>query len=302
MTTFDPTSPPGPNDTYSPATATATTTDPFAAITAGAQPKPGAKRSTTPIGVPKGFTTPFSFDIHAAAGETDATPYAVQGLRGVQYFSGDEWTNLPPNGSPDLIALQQSLIQTGLLSSTGVVLGSADSKTASAMAKLLAASNSAGTQWEDTLAARLAAKAQGDQLTAPRTKAPLVIKLTDPNDIKAVVRTAAQKILGGDLDPGELDQFVANYQTAEQAYQTQSYTAGGFNPETGQQDPFLTQGVDTSGNPLPPSTGVPVIAKPPALTQGGVEEQLRAAHPDQATVTQFGNSMDNILSTLRQSA
>jgi hypothetical protein len=61
------------------------------------------------------------------------------------------------------------------------------------------------------------------------TRAPLVIELPSAEDLGAVLRQSASKLLGRDPTPAELSAFVADFQADSSAYQREAYgkTTGG---------------------------------------------------------------------------
>jgi hypothetical protein len=62
------------------------------------------------------------------------------------------------------------------------------------------------------------------------TRAPLVIELPSAEDLGAVLRQSASKLLGRDPTPAELSAFVADFQADSSAYQREAYgkaTGGG---------------------------------------------------------------------------
>jgi hypothetical protein len=63
-----------------------------------------------------------------------------------------------------------------------------------------------------------------------RARAPLVIELPSAEDLGAVLRQSASKLLGRDPTPAELSAFVADFQADSSAYQREAYgkaTGGG---------------------------------------------------------------------------
>lgn len=133
--------------------------------------------------------------------------------------------------------------------------------------------NDAVTHWQKTGAGRT----------------PLVVKLMNPDDLRVTLQDTAQKLYGQFLPDEQVNKFVASFQAMQTAEQNQAYIAGGFNPETGQQD---TGGFSTLGGTItaPPSPGAEA------------ETYIRSNFPNQVAATQFGNAMGNIIDTLRNPA
>lgn len=138
------------------------------------------------------------------------------------YVSTDVWE--PQNLSPPTVAqLQVMLNEAGLLGD-GFTPGAYDETTRKAYGDLLARANATGSTWESMLARMrdnpLAAEAQQND------RAPLVTRLSNPEDLKTVFRTAAKRALGyGNIPDEDLDRMVAAYQGMESSSQQAQYGA-----------------------------------------------------------------------------
>lgn len=253
MAGFDPTAPPKKGAAYG--------NSPVASTTG---PKP--------IGVPAGYkagktVTPGLFGLGTIAAGTDTYQVAPN------YYTGDEYGSVPgfPTKMPDIAQLQQYLVQAGLLDDKKTIYGQWDAVSAKAFASILGSANQQGTDWQDTLAQRLTLADQQGLLDRQdtSTRAPLQVKYTNPEDLKATAQNVAQTLYGGNLSEDDLAKFVTSYQSMESQAQTTSY------------------------NQAP--TGGAVTAPPdPSVA---VESQIRADHPDQVAATQFGARMKDIIGT-----
>lgn len=135
-----------------------------------------------------------------------------------KYFSGDE--DAINSYSKETIAqLQYNLSKNGLMGrkyTPGVV----DNQTRSGFKELLGISNRQGTDWINALGSVSQAGA------STGTKLP-AYQLTNPEDLKAVFRKAAQDSLGRNLQDGDINRLVETYQAQEAQYQKQVSTVGG---------------------------------------------------------------------------
>jgi hypothetical protein len=135
-----------------------------------------------------------------------------------RYFSGDE--DAINSYSKETIAqLQYNLSRNGLMGrkyTPGIV----DNQTRSGFKELLGISNRQGTDWVKALGSvSQAGVSTGTKLPA--------YQLTNPEDLKAVFRKAAQDSLGRNLQDGDINRLVETYQAQEAQYQKQVSTVGG---------------------------------------------------------------------------
>lgn len=120
-------------------------------------------------------------------------------------------------------------------------------------------------------------------------RSPLVVKLTNPDDLRVTLQKTVQDLYGGNLPETDVQSFISAFQSSQAAEQTAAYTAGGFNPETGQAD--LSGTLNGGGT---------VTA--PASPTAAAEQYVRTKYPNQVAATQFGNAMDSIITTLKNPA
>lgn len=166
-----------------------------------------------------------------------------------KYWTGDEWK--PASWSPDEIAeLQTALVQAGLIDGAEVRLGVFDEETRNGFEKLLGRANGMGLTWEDALVTAL---------ESPEPAEPLQVKLTDPNDLRRVFKTAAFEVSSTQFTPGQIDAMVASYHEKEREYQE-----------------ALARGEETVFAPPDPGTFVEMEAER-VNPEGVIEERLQDA-------------------------
>lgn len=271
-------------------------TDPYAAATDTSTPGvptiPAGRDTSKPIGVAPGynptFLMPGQADVAQYVPGFAQVPNIFQGT--VNYFKGDEYYQLPHGA--DLATLQQQLVSLGMLNPTGIQYGSVDTKTVAAFAHLLADSNAAGVAWSDMLQTKIAIAKGGGQGVSARTRAPLIVRVTDPDALKQTFQKVAQTLYGGNLPDDVVNNLVTTYQSMESNYQTQAYQAAGYNPLTGQTD--VTQTPEAAG-------ATPIVVKQPDPS-AFAEAQIRHNYPNQVAATEFGNAMNDILNTFTAGA
>lgn len=205
-----------------------------------------------------------------------------------RYFDGDEW--IPAAWSPEKIAdLQRSLIAAGLIDlSSTVRIGVYDDVTRSAFGGLLATSNGSGLSWTTALAsvAAVTAKAGG----APG-EASLPVKLSNPDDLKAIFRKVAIDTLGQGYTDDQLNGLVAAYQSQERAAQTSAY-----------EQPFAAAASakvgDVVGGGATPGGTTTGIVSPTTFA----ETQIREQNPALAGAHDILGGVDQFMSIIRSPA
>ena len=206
------------------------------------------------------------------------------------YVLGDEWGELPTDGAA-LAELQRQLIAAGYMDDSNVVFGSPDLKTASAMAELLGSSNATGKVWRTTLAERLAMAGLQPPKKERAQALPLTIELSNPDDIRAMIQSGANEMFGKYLDPVEVEKFVSSYQAQQAAFQTEQYSASGFEPATGREilNPDGTRATRS------------VTSTAPATGEGAQRQffgQMAEAHPTETRAAIFTDKLDEIINGL----
>lgn len=143
-----------------------------------------------------------------------------------RYWKGDEWSTPRGLSSEDRAALQLLMKQLGFIDPKArIVLGEWDQKSATAFKNVLAWANVNGTDW--TVALSAMAKSAEQYPPDIEERAPLVSRVSNPDELKAALRETLKAKLGtGDaVDEAGLDRMVAAYQQKEKAFQQQAYNA-----------------------------------------------------------------------------
>lgn len=188
----------------------------LAAISAGGSADPNA-----PIGVPSGYQAPFETSQGFQPGSGPAI--TVEDYRPDPYMPGDDLrpASLPPER---IIGIQQSLVDAGLLRGR-FQAGVWDATTRNAYRTLLGYANQLGTTDEFALR-RWAATGMGEVEPASAPRQPFVATVSNPDDIRALLRDAfREKVGSGKIDDARLDAMVKAYQGSEVGAQRSQYDA-----------------------------------------------------------------------------
>jgi len=215
-------------------------------------PPAPAKKGTghKPLGVPEDYIVNRPLDpsniVDAVRG--DVAPVTGAPLTFAQpprYFTGDDL--LPATLSPEKIALlQRDLVNAGLIGpKTKFRLGVWDDASRSAFRNLLEYANASGLDQKQALQRYGQAEQMGGAGSdgAGSTRQPLVTKVTNPDDLRAVADTVARAKLGRKLAPDEVDRFVKAFQGREAGAQA-AYNAdptGGTVTDAPNPQAFLAQ-------------------------------------------------------------
>jgi len=202
--------------------------------------------STSYIGVPGGYgylprQNRGGFNVFGAlgvptfgdqSGSVNGAPVAPK------YQTGDEFTvaSMPPE---QLARLQQQLASAGLIgSNTKIRVGIADDATVAAFKSLLGFANVNGLDWHSALS---------KLMTNPPVDTTPSIEQTSPMDEDLALYSAAQKLLGRDPTPQQLDGFRPYYNALTTTQQTDTLAA---------RQPSVdgTTGGLTSSSPISPTT------------------------------------------------
>ena len=179
-----------------------------------------------PIGVPEDFSTTRRRPIQPRhRGWSGPIPFS--GSETVEvvptFFAGDDYK--PAKLTPENIArLQRQLAAGGVL--TGKFrIGVWDEPSRNAYRKVLSYANQRGLTDDAEALAELAQTVEFDPgAVEAAERAPLKVNLSNPADIKKLLKSTAKDVLGyGNLDEGTLDRLVATYQSMERQTQTQDY-------------------------------------------------------------------------------
>lgn len=139
-----------------------------------------------------------------------------------RYFDGYEWR--PASWSPNVIAdLQRQMVDAGLITEDSrLQVGVWDETSRGAFTKLLGFANASGTTWEQALQRWSEMSAAFPQQGGPE-RPPLQVRLSNPDDLKRVFRTAVIDTLGAGWDDTKLTSLVNAYQALERHFQETEY-------------------------------------------------------------------------------
>jgi hypothetical protein len=170
-----------------------------------------------------------------------------------------------------MIDLQRRMEAAGLYSGD-YTLGVWGSQDVNAYEQLLATANYAGRKdAEGALLNELIAAPKREKKAA---RAPLTIRLSNPDDIKALAKKTALELYGGNIDDATTQAITDAIHSSETNFQTRAYNAA----ETGGA---VTESAD-------PST----IA----------EQKIREEKPNEVAAFNFGSSFRDVLSTMTNNA
>jgi hypothetical protein len=224
-----------------------------------------------PIGVPAGYVAEkprsnFDFSYLYGAGPTiKSNP---------RYVAGHQYNpaTLPVD---DIIDLQQKLVAAGLMDDGDYTVGVWDNVSTKAYEQLLGEANMSGDDEETALTRRIQTTQLHPKEKEKKTRPPLIVRLSNPDDLRAVAKRAASDLYGGNLPDEDVERFVASYRSMEDQYQRQ-------------QDAMQYTGVE-------PGPGGTVTQ--PADPEVMLENQVRREHPNEVAATAFGARMNDIIST-----
>lgn len=191
-------------------------------------PPPDKAKSRKPLGVPEGYTAERVEYVDNPDQFGPGEPLAITRQAQPRYFDGAEF--VPARLGPEKIArIQSVLAQVGLIGpKTAFRLGVWDETSRNAYKNLLEFANSYGVDESEALDLYSQSVAvRGDGATAgvggglPRTK------LSNPEDLAAVVDTVARARIGRKVDDGFTQRFISAYQQAEQAEAAAAMGEGG---------------------------------------------------------------------------
>lgn len=225
-----------------------------------------------PIGVPPGFT-PTKPVYGPFAGDNASGVYAdVHSYRAavpLQHFAGDEWR--PGSLTPAEIAeLQADLVEAGLLKPNSYSRGAWGPESAAAYEKVLSASNASG----------LPASMMLDRFKSGRPpdesakRAPNVVALTHPDDIRDMVNQTAVRTIGRNLRDDEVEPLINTFQQYQRDYQRALYAA------------------DAEGAPAESE-----VVEPPDF-ESEAKRRIRAANPQEAAQSGAMQRQQEFLSLL----
>lgn len=145
------------------------------------------------------------------------------------YMEGDEFSLWDAMSDRRKAETQLAMIEAGVLSESRVpILGQFGGATIRAFGDLLGYSNETGMTWSAALSRLLSDDEQARRsgpVSSGRSRAPLQVRTSNPDDLKAAFRQAARRNRGGVfIDEAQLDSMVASYQEKEAAAQRAAYS------------------------------------------------------------------------------
>lgn len=167
-----------------------------------------------PLGPPQGFYAEQG-EILGAQRDPSFTPYV----------NGDEW--VPAYGVPpeDRERLKARMNAAGLYGTTGYQSGSWTREDANAYQQVLEAANGMGVRDANVVIDNIAQEVRkGPRVQGPR--APLVSRITDPNAVRAIVRSSALDLTGSRLSDEDERRIVDAYRSYQQGLDQSAYAAG----------------------------------------------------------------------------
>jgi hypothetical protein len=145
---------------------------------------------------------------------TVVTPYGTL-QKTPRYFEGDE-DQIATFRPEEIATIQKRMQKAGLLGSK-YRIGIADDVTVSKFKEVLAQANRTGSNWDAALSTLQASQQVGG----------LTYKVSNPEDIRAVVQQTAAKVLGRSADDQLVNRIVKSYQQL-QVEEQQGMTVGGM--------------------------------------------------------------------------
>jgi len=190
-------------------------------ISMPALPTLAAGNARQPLGPPQGFYTE-----QAAFLGPEADPeFQSKG----PYINGDEWMPAYGMSVEDRDRLKARMNAAGLYGTSGYASGSWTQADANAYQIVLEAANGMGKRDPNVVIDNLAASARaGARVQGPR--APLVSQISNPDDIRAVLRKSAYELTGSRLSDEDENRLIAMYQGQQGAVNQAAYAGAGGAP------------------------------------------------------------------------
>jgi hypothetical protein len=187
-----------------------------------------------------------------------------------QYVEGDEWK---PGGKDytTIQNLQYKLYQNNLYDSEAEFrVGEWDEADADAYRRALTAANANFMTVEEWLEAATANPTM--RIQAKKARKPLVVTVTDPDDLKAIARSSASTLFGRNVQiPDEfMDQMIAGYQQLQRDRAIENYNLEEIGGET---------------------VGVPT-------EQAYIQRQIQERYPSATQDDEFSTAMDSVMAGL----
>lgn len=192
----------------------------------------GFQRPTDPIGVPRGYLGP-----GAVRPQTGDPRFTAGGLGGFsRELVQQPYTQI---GSLEIHGWEEAEVKSlqrvfqllgppfGFSARQRFIPGVADPPTTTAWRRLLGFANEKGLSWREAIQklydVGLREGVLGGGGAGGRRRAPLVVKLSNPDDIKRAAQLVAQKTVGKDLPENVLSGIVTDFHAGERSIQTEAY-------------------------------------------------------------------------------
>jgi hypothetical protein len=186
--------------------------DPLAGLDLTPPPMAPSGSARQPLGPPLGYYT-----------EGAAIDPARAGFK--PYITGDEWVPATYE-TADRDRLKSRMNAAGLYGTAGYQSGSWTQSDANAYEEVLKASNATFTRDENVVIDNIAAEVKkGPRAMGPR--APLVSRISNPDDIRAVIRDSAYSLTGSRLSDEDEQRLISMYQGQQGAADQAAYGAAG---------------------------------------------------------------------------
>lgn len=194
--------------------------DPLAGMNFAPPPMaaPASGSTRQPLGPPQGY-----YQEQAAFQGAQADPeFAAMG----PYIQGDQWTPAFSMSTEDRDRLKARMNAAGLYGTTGYQSGSWTAEDAQAYQTVLESANGMGKRDPNVVIDNIASQVtKSARVQGPR--APLVSRISNPDDIRAVLRESAYSLTGSRLSDEDEARLISAYQGQEQSASGAAYAAGG---------------------------------------------------------------------------
>ena len=238
---------------------------------------PPAEEERTPIGSPSAFVAPTGkpFD--------PSRPFShiseMLEVRRPRYFAGDQkapgyW------GGEAIRDLQRKLEAAGLLDPGDYQVGVYDRETEAAYTSILAHANLNNMDVNSAISDLQSRINQFGRTTKPSgpTREPLVINITNPDQIAELASQVAVRTIGRRLSPEEANRYAQSYNELERSFQQQRY--------------------EMAGSGLPGGPGGEVVD--PGSPATYTETQIRQNNPEEVSQQNYRGNFNSFLSLLNK--
>lgn len=192
-------------------------------ITVPAMPTIGAGNARQPLGPPQGFYA------EQTAFQTEAGTLDPEFQAKGAYVTGDEWVPAFNLTKEERDALKARMNAAGLYGTSGFASGDWTQADANAYQIVLESANGMGIRNADVVIDNLA----NDARRSPRVqgpRAPLVSQISNPDDIRAVIRKSAYELTGSRLSDDDEQRLISMYQGQQGSVNAAVHAGGSAAP------------------------------------------------------------------------